>query len=118
MESPVYPRLRTAVAALALAILAGCAGNAPRAQAPLEAAGTAVAADHASEHGPGAIDDASPAADVAGTDAATLDPGASSAAADGSDPAALGDGADATAPGYDPTQAELDFAAIYGGEVY
>ncbi|MGY1459799.1 MULTISPECIES: MlaA family lipoprotein [unclassified Luteimonas] len=117
MDSQVHSRLRTAIAALALAILVGCAGTAPRAQAPLEHTDAAVAADHGSDHGPAAIHDATAAAGVAGADAAAMDHHTTDAAADGLDPVATpADGSDT--PGYDPTQAELDFAAIYGGDVY
>ncbi|GGK16813.1 MlaA family lipoprotein [Luteimonas terricola] len=124
MHSQVPSRLRTAAAALALALLVGCAGTAPRAQAPLEPAATVAAtADHGTIDGSTAIHDAAAAgtqADI-GSEAAALDGHAGALPADGFDPdpdPASSDGFDAAEPGRDPTQAELDFAAIYGGDVY
>lgn len=106
---------RTAATLLALALLAACAGNTPRGQAPL-----APAADAAGIHE--AHDDHAAAAAVS-----SAEPAPGEAAADDDGAGALpaptqdaGSSADALADSaaYDPTQAELDFAAIYGGAVY
>ena len=122
MDSSVHSRLRTAIAALALSIQAGCSGTAPRAQAPHEAAATGIAAGHGVDHGQAAIHGPAATAAVADVDAdadaASMGHGPATSA-DGPDPAkASVDGLDATAPGAGPTQAELDFAAIYGGDLY
>lgn len=109
-------RLRAAALALALALLAGCAGTAPRADAPVEA--VPVAQDAAVQAVDG-VDPASQGAPADGVDDAAGihdGPGAASTHAVGADAAA--DGAADADPALDPTQAELDFAALYGGEVY
>lgn len=111
MSSLIPDRLRLAAFALAFALLAGCAGTPQRAQAPASA--------------PVVAQEEAPAAD--GTYAGTAGEGSGVDADEGSgadaNGTAIDDGladGDAT-PGeaaVDPTQAELDFAAIYGGEVY
>lgn len=123
MHSQTSTPLRAATLALGIALLAGCAGNAPRGAAPpLAASGQVSAAADAGAVGSDAAAPMAPGHDVempgghahgVDEDAFGIDPVA--------DPTALAQGATA-AP--DPqaaaaaTQAELDYAAIYGGEVY
>jgi len=112
MSSQSRTRLPLAAAALAIALLAGCAGTAPRAQMPADDA-TVVAATGFDD---GADSDAGVPGDTAATTAsvAIVDDDAALLPVDGDEPATDGEyGADA-----DPTQAEFDFAAIYGGDVY
>lgn len=110
MDRPHLRRLHLAAFALAFALLAGCAGTAPRAQAPAEASPVVLAGDADAQAGDASADAGAlaPAADAgAPTDVALPGEGAA-ASTDGS----LDD------PALDPTQAELDFAALYGGDVY
>src|SRR5690606_34269174 len=106
-------RLRLAALALGFALLAGCAGSPQRAQPPAgepvaaHAATAGEVASSAAAHDPG---DGTIAGDASAAQAIDSDARADGAPADGSDGAA--------AAGADPTQAELDFAAIYGGGVY
>ena len=126
MHSPSSTPRRIAAIALGVALLAGCAGTAPRATAPSDAmpvattdAPASIAADVA-DHGPDArvgtgLDGrAGAGADMAGGPVDGVQGGFASAAAsaDGSSDAASGETVSTA------TQAELDFAAIYGGEVY
>src|SRR5690606_30256289 len=114
MSSQSRTRLPLAAAALAIALLAGCAGTAPRAQMPADDA-TVVAATGFDD---GADSDAGVPGDTAATTAsvAIVDDDAALLPVHGDEPATDGEyvaGADA-----DPTLAEFDFTAIYGGDVY
>ena len=118
MDSPLPKHLRSVVAATLLALLVGCAGTAPRAESPQQATfepGAVATAEHPAAQ-PTRPDAA--AEDTAGTATTSGDASALSVGGHGdSASAAKGDAAGAEAS-YDPTQAELDFAAIYGGDVY
>ncbi|MBJ6979747.1 MULTISPECIES: VacJ family lipoprotein [unclassified Luteimonas] len=126
MHSPSSTPRRLAVFALGVALLAGCAGTAPRAPAPSGAMPVAAteapaptagdAAGHGQDAATSAAVDVPPDAATNQTGDGALaveeDPGGAPMAADGSGaPAAQG-------PVSAATQAELDFAAIYGGDVY
>ena len=116
MSSQPPTRLRIAAAAIAIALLAGCAGTAPRAQAPADALPVAT-----QDAAVGIDADTSDSTLATGAADTTVDTAVhADVAATGSDDAAFpAEGTDAiAAPGEDPTQAELDFAAIYGGDVY
>jgi phospholipid-binding lipoprotein MlaA len=125
MDSQHTTPMRALAAALALAMLAGCAGAAPRAEAPLgapvtdAAAGVGEPAQQAThDHDDSGAVGGAETHDVTSVDAGLAD---GMGAAEGVD-ASAGDVAagdpSAAEAGVDPTQAELDFAAIYGGGVY
>ena len=124
MHSQTSIPMRAATLALGIALLAGCAGTAPREAAPPVAAnapvstsleGDAVATDAAAtmvlDHDAAMSDGHAHGGDhgAAATTGVETDP-----AAPGQDVAAARDSDPTSAA----TQAELDFAAIYGGEVY
>lgn len=116
MHSPSSAPLRATALALGLVLLAGCAGHAPRTPAPADAPPVA------------ASDVATPHADMASTAAGGGSYEAGQPALDSTTAGDVGvdgeggiDGpasADMDAASSAATQAELDFAAIYGGEVY
>lgn len=122
MDLPILPHRRMLAAALALALLSACAsgGTAPIAPAPAPDAQARVV--------DGSADGAT--ADAAGTGAASarapVAQDGTAAASDGGEPLPGDDGqgtddtviATGETVAIDPTQAELDYAAIYGGEVY
>ncbi|HEY4530047.1 MAG TPA: VacJ family lipoprotein [Luteimonas sp.] len=137
MHSQTHTPMRVAAFALGIALLAGCAGNAPREAAPSLAADAPASASSAVG---GVATDASgqPVVNDGTSDAyapMALDHGAttshdhahdgdhaSMAMVAGTDPAVVGQDGSAAAASDDPavaaTQAELDYAAIYGGNVY
>ncbi len=126
MDSPTFAPLRACALALGIALLVGCAGQAPRAPAPADAqpvAANDVATPHADmaaiATSDGSYDAGQPAPGSATADAdgeGGMD-GLVSANVDGTRADGTVDG-DAQAAASAATQAELDFAAIYGGEVY
>ena len=136
MHSQTSSPMRAATLALGIALLAGCAGNAPREAAPLLAANMTAPAPLASGDiptdvsGQPVVDDGASGAstpmalDHAATSHSHAHDGdhASTATVAGTDPTVAGHDGHATAPSGDPalaaTEAELDYAAIYGGEVY
>ncbi|MGY0612927.1 MULTISPECIES: MlaA family lipoprotein [unclassified Luteimonas] len=126
-DSQSNHRLRAIALALAVSMLAACAGTASRADAPIEAVGAAgspaagvePAAPVESAIVPDpAAGDGLPAVHGAARDAAAASPGANSDVDSGAVNAAR-DGFEADGPTPNaPTQAELDYAALYGTQVY
>ena len=115
MHSPTSIPLRAAAFALGLALLAGCAGNAPRATAPVNAVPVVATEASVDTQAASATGEA-----VAQGDATAGFDTAADTSIDGA-PLDAGEAALQADPGLvpnDPTQAELDFAAIYGGDVY
>ncbi|MEN1961319.1 MlaA family lipoprotein [Luteimonas sp. MJ246] len=115
-DSQPHSRLRAAALALAFAMLAACAGTAPRADAPIGP--STPAAPHAAVAPAVAADPATVVDPAAGTaDVDTVS--ASGSSIDSAAAAASGDGfeANGTIPNA-PTEAELDYAALYGTQVY
>ena len=119
MDSPLSWRLRAAAAAILIGLFAGCAGTVPRTPSPDQVAfePAPAAAETAAARDTATFDATNPRTDAP-------------AAPDGDDSPPPGGGSDgrethlateetsADDVAYDPTQAELDFAAIYGGNVY
>lgn len=115
-DSQPHSRLRAAALALAFAMLAACAGTAPRADAPIGP--SAPPAPHAAVAPAVAADPATVVDPAAGTaDVDTVS--ASGSSIDSAAAAASGDGFEANGTiANAPTEAELDYAALYGTRVY